>query len=118
MNYPIYLLFSVNGSGRFLGVALMTSLLDSSKDFMNWSQKSKWKGYFQVKWIIIKDVPNKVLKKLTNSFNENKSVVASRDTQEIEKNAGAQMLKIISDYDSKSSILDDFDIFKANETNY
>lgn len=115
LNYPIFLLFSVNGSGRFLGVALMISEIDNSKDFTKWSEASKWHGFFKVKWIILKDVPNKILKKIKNPLNEFKSVVVSRDTQEIESCAGSIMLKTISNYKSKTSILDDFEFYRQIE---
>lgn len=64
--YPIYLFYSVNGSGRFLGVAQMMSDFDSSTNFNYWSEAEKWRGFFFVNWIIIKDVPNKAFKHLLN----------------------------------------------------
>lgn len=65
-SYPIYLFFSVNGSGRFLGLAQMTSEVDYHANFNYWSQGDKWKGFFFVVWLIIKDVPNKAFRHLIN----------------------------------------------------
>jgi hypothetical protein len=58
----VYLLFSCNGSGRYVGVAKMTSPVDENKQFMYWTQDSKWMGLFNVEWIFIKDVPFRLFK--------------------------------------------------------
>jgi hypothetical protein len=55
----VYLFFSCNGSGRYIGLARMKSELDEEKQFMYWTQDSKWPGLFDVEWIFIKDVPFK-----------------------------------------------------------
>jgi YTH domain-containing family protein len=60
------LFFSVNGSGRFLGVAKMTSEVDYHANFNYWSQGDKWKGFFFVVWIYIKDIPNKAFRHILN----------------------------------------------------
>ena len=51
---PLYLLFSVNGSGHFCGVAEMKSVVDYNAYAGVWSQ-DKWKGKFEVKWIFVKE---------------------------------------------------------------
>ncbi len=66
---PIYLFFSVNGSGRFVGVAEMASELDLNANFNYWSQSKKWKGFFYLRWLIIKDVPNRAFNKIINEYN-------------------------------------------------
>jgi len=66
---PIYLFFSVNGSGRFLGVAEITSELDLNANFNYWSQSKKWKGFFYLRWLIIKDVPNRAFNNIINEYN-------------------------------------------------
>ena len=42
--YPIFLFFSVNGSGKFMGIALMNSDVENKVNFNYWSQNDKWKG--------------------------------------------------------------------------
>ena len=74
----------VNGSGRFCGVAEMSGCLDYNKTMEFWEQ-NKWSGSFQVKWHIIKDVPNSQFRKIILPNNENKSVTSSRDTQEVSR---------------------------------
>jgi hypothetical protein len=63
---PIYLFFSVNGSGRFVGVARMMSQFDCNTNFTYWSHSEKWKGFFFIDWIFIKDVPNRAFYNLLN----------------------------------------------------
>ncbi len=77
---PIYLLFSVNGSGHFCGMAEMLSAVDYSSSSSVWVQ-DKFKGQFKVKWIYVKDVPNHQLRHIRLENNENKPVTNSRDTQ-------------------------------------
>ncbi|KAE8733423.1 Detected protein of confused Function [Hibiscus syriacus] len=79
---PVFLLFSVNTSGQFVGVAEMMGPVDFNRTIEYW-QQDKWTGCFPVKWHIIKDVPNTSLRHITLGNNENKPVTNSRDTQEI-----------------------------------
>jgi len=104
---PVLLLFSVNGSGHFCGVAQMLSAIDYSKRANFWTQ-DKWKGKFKVKWIYAKDVPNISLRHIRLENNENKPVTNSRDTQEVPAEKGRQVLKIIMLYKHQTSIFDDF----------
>ena len=104
--YPIFLFFSVNGSGKFMGIALMNSDVEYKVNFNYWSQNDKWKGFFMVDWICIKDVPNKMFRNIINELNENKPVTSSRDTQEICTSAGVRMLKVFRDYPQESTIFD------------
>lgn len=53
---PIYLFFSVNGSGHFAGMAQMLTPVDYAMSSNVWAS-DKWKGVLKVKWIYIKDVP-------------------------------------------------------------
>ena len=104
--YPIFLFFSVNSSGKFMGIALMTSDVEYKVNFNYWSQNDKWKGFFVVDWICIKDVPNKMFRHIINDLNEGKPVTSSRDTQEICTSAGVKMLKVFRDYPQESTIFD------------
>lgn len=115
--YPILLFFSVNGSGRFVGVAQMISDLQYNTNFMLWDKKEEWKGFFFVMWIFIKDIPNKILKNITNELNEGKSVVESRNVEEINYASGMKMMKIFKDYKNDTSIIDDFDYYEYKQNN-
>ncbi|KAK5786354.1 YTH domain-containing protein ECT3-like isoform X2 [Gossypium arboreum] len=111
---PVFLLFSVNTSGQFVGVAEMVDQVDFNKTLEYW-QQDKWTGCFPVKWHIIKDVPNTLLRHITLENNENKPVTNSRDTQEVNFEQGIQILKIFKDHSSKTCILDDFEFYEARQ---
>ncbi|WOL19625.1 YTH domain-containing family protein 2-like [Canna indica] len=111
---PIFLFFSVNTSGQFVGVAEMSSPVDFDKTLHYW-QQDKWIGCFPVKWHIVKDVPNSILKHITLENNENKPVTNSRDTQEVKLDQGLQLLKIFKEHSSKTSILDDFGFYETRQ---
>ena len=104
---PIYLFFSVNGSGHFCGIAQMTSAVDHQSSANVWTQ-DKWKGQFTVKWIYVKDVPNSQLRHIRLENNEGKPVTNSRDTQEVPPEKGCQVLRVIHQYRNTTSIFDDF----------
>ena len=112
--YPIILFFSVNGSGKFMGIALMNSDVENKVNFNYWSQSDKWKGFFLIEWICIKDVPNRMFRTIINDLNEGKPVTSSRDTQEIATAAGVKMLKVFKDYPQESTIFDS----QTNEMKY
>lgn len=114
---PIFLFFSVNGSGQFVGLSEMMGKVDFNKDMDFW-QLDKWNGFFPVKWHVIKDVPNTLLRHITLENNENKPVTHSRDTQEIGLKQGLEMLKIFKSYSAKTSLLDDFNFYENKEKSF
>jgi hypothetical protein len=124
----IFLLFSVNGSGRernasvgcvvscsdlflfvghFCGMAQMTSSVDYASSSSVWAQ-DKWKGQFRVRWVYVKDVPNAQLRHIRLENNENKPVTNSRDTQEVPFEKGKAVIKIMHHFRHTTSIFDDF----------
>ncbi|KAG0541779.1 hypothetical protein BDA96_02G046900 [Sorghum bicolor] len=111
---PVFLLFSVNASGQFVGLAEMVGRVDFDKTVEHW-QQDKWTGCFPVKWHIVKDVPNSLLKHIILENNENKPVTNSRDTHEVKFEQGLQVLKIFKDHVCKTSILDDFGFYDNRE---
>ncbi|BAT06645.1 Os08g0556000, partial [Oryza sativa Japonica Group] len=111
---PIFLLFSVNASAQFCGVAEMIGPVDFEKSVDYW-QQDKWTGQFPVKWHIVKDVPNNLFRHIILENNDNKPVTNSRDTQEVKLEQGMEMLKIFKDHEEDASILDDFDFYEERE---
>lgn len=111
---PIFLFFSVNGSGQFVGVAEMIGKVDFDKTMDFW-QMDKWSGFFPVKWHIVKDLPNSQLRHILLENNENRPVTYTRDTQEIGLKQATEMLKIFKSYSPKTSLLDDFDFYETRE---
>lgn len=111
---PVYLLFSVNGSGHFCGIAEMISQVDYGTDSGVWAQ-DKWKGQFKVRWIYVKDVPNGELRHIRLENNENKPVTNSRDTQEVPPEKGRQVVQIIHKFKHSTSIFDDFEHYEKRQ---
>ncbi|KAI3822950.1 hypothetical protein L1987_10551 [Smallanthus sonchifolius] len=111
---PVFLFFSVNTSGQFVGVAEMVGHVDFNKSLEYW-QQDKWIGCFPVKWHIVKDLPNSLLKDIILEYNENKPVTNSRDTQEVKLVEGLQMIKIFKEHSSKQCIFDDFEFYEERQ---
>ncbi|XP_020866777.1 uncharacterized protein LOC9330568 isoform X1 [Arabidopsis lyrata subsp. lyrata] len=111
---PVFLFFSINASGQFVGLAEMKGPVDFNKNIEYW-QQDKWTGSFPLKWHIVKDVPNSLLKHITLENNENKPVTNSRDTQEVKLEQGLKVVKIFKEHNSKTCILDDFSFYEARQ---
>ncbi|KAK4473490.1 hypothetical protein MN116_002854 [Schistosoma mekongi] len=112
--YPIYLFFSVNGSGHFCGMAEMVSRVDYNARASVWAQ-DKWQGKFSVRWIFVKDVPNTALRHIRIETNDNKPVTHSRDTTELPLERGRQVMEVLATYSHKLSIFDDFFYYDQRE---
>jgi len=112
---PVYLFFSVNASGKFCGVAEMTSAVDYAAKSSVWNQTDKWSGQFTLRWLFVKDVPNGQFRHIRLANNENKPVTNSRDTQEVPSKQGKEVAKIFATYALKSSILDDWEYYETAE---
>jgi len=112
---PVYLFFSVNASGQFLGVAKMISNVITEQQSQGWVQDGKWKGKFEVEWIYLKDIPNKQFRHILIESNDNKPVTNSRDCQEVPENQGKIMMDIFRNYKLNTSIIDDFDYYLNRE---
>ncbi|KAK9169478.1 hypothetical protein Syun_001618 [Stephania yunnanensis] len=111
---PVFLFFSVNTSGQFVGLAEMVGPVDFNKSVDYW-QQDKWNGCFPLKWHIVKDVPNNLLKHIILENNDSKPVTNSRDTQEVNIEQGLEMLKIFKEHSSKTCILDDFGFYEVRQ---
>ncbi|KAH3671468.1 hypothetical protein WICMUC_004600 [Wickerhamomyces mucosus] len=108
LNERIFLFFSVNGSGKFSGIAEMRSEINSLSNTdcqPIWVDNAKYKGSFEIQWIFIKDIRNSFFKSLKNSQNDYKPVTISRDTQEIPFDTGVEMVKIFKKIKSNTSFL-------------
>jgi len=113
-NCPVFLFFSVNTSGQFVGLAEMLGPVDFKKTMDFWKE-DKWNGFFPIIWHIIKDIPNRLFRHIILEHNDNRPVTFSRDTQEIGLAQGMQMLKIFKDHLQGTSILDDFDFYEEKD---
>lgn len=112
---PLFLFFSVNGSGQFLGVCKMISEVSANEKFAHWMQEGKWTGKFKVEWVYVKDIPNREFKSILIPNNENKPVTNSRDAQEIPFQQGMKMLEIFKHYKHDACLLDEFEHYDNDE---
>jgi len=114
-NSEVFLFFSMNGSGRFVGVTKMNGEVDDNIIFDYWAMDDVWKGLFPVEWVFIKDIPNKFLKDIKLSNNGFKPVTNSRDTQEIPRKEGEQFLKIFEEFKLQTCIIQHFEYYDERQ---
>lgn len=116
----VYLFFSCNGSGRFVGVAKMKNDVDYTKAFPYWTQDNKWGGLFDLEWVYVKDVLFREFKNIviTLKDGERKSVTNSRDTQEVPPLEGKNMISIIQNYMNTNTILEHFEYYDLRQETY
>ncbi|XP_062844381.1 3'-5' RNA helicase YTHDC2 [Trichomycterus rosablanca] len=88
----VFLIFSVQGSGHFQGYAQMISDIGSERCH-DWGS-SGLGGVFSVEWIRRESLPFQLTHQVLNPWNDNKRVQISRDGQELEPQAGAQLLQL------------------------
>lgn len=121
----------------------MIGPVDYEKNMDFW-QLDKWNGFFPVKWHIVKDVPNTLLRHIILENNDNRPVTYTRDTQEVfifrfyyyccsflftkptclmlscisfqvGLKQGLEMLEIFKSYSAKTSLLDDLSFYENRE---
>ena len=119
-NGNVYLFFSCNGSGRYVGVSRMKTSCDENRTFEFWTQDGKWTGLFDVEWLFIKDVPFKEFKDIiiTMKDGEIKPISNARDTQEIPFEQAKIMLEKIANYQNSNTILEHFEFYDMRQENY
>ena len=119
-NGNVFLFFSCNGSGRYVGIAKMKTPCDENRTFEFWTQDGKWTGLFDVEWLFIKDVPFKEFKEIiiTMKDGEIKPISNARDTQEIPFEQGKIMVEKISKYQNSNTILEHFEFYDIRQENY
>ena len=119
-NGNVYLFFSCNGSGRYVGIARMKTPCDEERTFDFWTQDGKWTGLFDVEWLFIKDVPFKEFKDIiiTMKDGEIKPISIARDTQEVPFEQAKIMIEKIAKYQNSNTILEHFEFYDIRQENY
>jgi len=114
---PVFLFFNVNGSRHFTGVAQMKSNYIEGESSEHWKNSEKWKGIFKIEWIFLKDIFNKEFIYLNFIHNDQdyRSVIYSRDCQEIPFEIGKKMLLFFQNFQHKTSILYAFEDYDLKE---
>ena len=88
----VFLIFSVQGSGRFQGVAKMISAI--SEEYCEDFGSHNLGGVFNIEWIHQKEIPFQNTQHLVNPWNDNKKVQISRDAQEVESKVGKALVDL------------------------
>lgn len=87
----MYLFFTVVSSDQYMGVAQMTSEVDSSKSFGFWWENAKWPGMFKIKWTYVKDIS---YNNFSNIYFGDKPVYQHRDGTKLDYDTGIKMLRV------------------------
>lgn len=112
-----YLFFSAVKSGMFEGVARLKSGYHEETFPFWWENHTlKFKGYFELEWIYIKDVNNKHFSGLYNM--EGEEVVKSKDCDTLDSETTLRMLNSFSTRKLKRSIFMDFAYMDEREREY
>jgi len=96
----VILIFSVKESGRFQGIARLSSGLLTDQEPVQWllpsslKDKKLFNGIFKVDWISKKDLPFTRTTHLFNPLNDGKAVKIARDGQEIDPRVGCELVKL------------------------
>jgi len=116
----VYLIFSTNGSGRFVGITKMKNEVDFDKMFIYWTQDGKWNGMMNVEWVFIKDVPFKEFRNIIILMKDGqvKPLSNSRDTQEIPLLEAKKIFEIFENYNNTNTILEHFEYYDLRQENY
>ncbi|SBT34584.1 YTH domain-containing protein, putative [Plasmodium ovale wallikeri] len=123
-NDYVVLIFSVNGSSKFCGYAIMQSKPGESKNnnvYFYYDDKIFRGRNFDIQWIRVVDVLFQEVSHLKNSLNENKPIKVGRDGQEIEQMTGIKLCDIFEGKFSRKNLLTDTNSIqmthKMNEVN-
>lgn len=110
---PVYLIYTVVGSGQYCGLAQMSSEVELKKTFSYWWEEVKWSGVFRVNWIYVKDLLYDEVEDI-RLRNGNK-VVSSKDGTELDFETGMEMLKRFKNSIYVSDIFEYFEFMDNRE---
>lgn len=112
-----YLFFSAVKSGMFEGVARLKSGYHEETFPFWWENHTlKFKGYFELEWVYIKDVNNKHFNSLYNT--EEEEVIKSKDCDTLDSATTLKMLNVFHVRKSRRSIFMDFAYMDERESQY
>ena len=110
--YPIYLFFSLCHSSHFIGFAEMTSKL-CEMNYQLWEKNNKFKNYFNVKWHVIKDIPNYQIRNWKGG--EEEDCIRVRNGTEINTKTGEWLKGIMLWYPIRTHLNMDGEYYQEKE---
>ena len=111
LGQPVYLFFSVNGSGQFCGAAQLVRVLEAcSSDAPAvppaGPADERRRAVFGVRWLFVKNVPNSYLRHIRMPNCDNRPVTNCRDAQELLAPQGLEVLAVFYSFCHSTSLLD------------
>jgi hypothetical protein len=115
----VLLIFNSKQSGRLLGIAEMKSRVAFEKYFPLWTQDFQ-KGFFEIEWIYIKDIPYYLFKDVKILMNDGvaRPITFCRNAQEIPYESAKKSIEIIENYYNTNTILEHFEYYDIRQENY
>ena len=119
-NGKVYLIFTCQGTDRYVGVAEMKNNYDEKRPFDLWTQDNVWIGLFDVKWLFIKDVPFKEFNNIFMTMKEGKikPIFYAKDTQEVPYEVAKIIIEKIDKYLNSNTILEHFEYYDLRQESY
>lgn len=116
---PVYLLYSVNKSKGFTGIAEMTGPVDFDAKVDYWmpredgsGRSDRWRGAFPIRWITIKDVPNTQFQDLVfQGTATHRPIIFSRDATEVPYAEACQFVRRFTNFCAPSTLLQDMEFY-------
>lgn len=112
-NTPIYLIYTVVGSGQYCGMAQMCSEVELKKTFSYWWEEVKWSGVFRINWVYVKDLLYDEVEDM-RMRNGNK-VVSSKDGTEVDFQTGLELVRRFKNSIYVSDIFEYFEFMDNRE---
>ena len=110
---PIFLIYTVVGSGQYCGMAQMSSEVELKKTFSYWWEEVKWSGVFHVNWVYVKDLLYDEVEDMRMK-NGNK-VVSSKDGTEVDFHTGLELARRFKNSIYVSDIFEYFEFMDNRE---
>ena len=100
----VYLFFSCNGTGHISAFGELTSGIQKNKKLPEiWAESNRYRNYFKIRFILVKEIPMKNFLHLTNE--EGMEMRRCRDTDKINYESGLFMAKVCLETLTANSLL-------------
>ncbi|CAM9675884.1 unnamed protein product, partial [Phaeothamnion confervicola] len=102
---PVYLFVSTNSTNCFCGIAEMVGPVEFKVSERR-REECAGSASFPIRWVFVKNVPNRLLKQITLPNCDNRPLTGTRDAQEVALQQGREVLRIFASAAPSPSLLD------------